>query len=580
MFLVGNGYAPVFTVGDGDGERRGQDGPVPFLPQDSNYTSNGVLKLPDAQPKQLGIRAFLLPTCGRGAGRPAAVDLPGRHEPAAGAHRLDRRPRDGRRRAAVGLRARHQPDEAAAAATAGRSPRAWRRARASTLPDGAGTSRSTACAATRPSTSGTTRRRSGCWLAAVLALAGLTASLFVGAAGSGCGRPACRTAGRGPYPRGGRRAVAQRGLPARRRGARAPRRRRRRGHEAGGPAAGRGEGVTAVVIDEQMAQASNVLIYSAMLVYTGALRAFAIDLSGRGRAAAAAAGEAAPERGLVAAGDPGRPAARAGRPGCAPAPARRRPARPARAGRRRRPPGRGHRGLADLARVRAAPRRRGRPRRSRRSGRPGATCTSSRSPAPRVVTGVYLLAARRRRDRALARHCSWSARSCSTSASPITVLYTAVRPAGAGPASVLAGHPRLGRVHRRRRCSRSAFSAPCCTSCRTAASSADGGRPAAAPRPVHGAAARRPPTLDGLRTGSTRSSFPLWTFTMIAGAIWAERRLGPLLGLGPQGGLVVHHLGGLRRLPARPRHRRLGGPPRRVPGARRASPASCSTSAS
>ena len=28
--------------------------------------------------------------------------------------------------------------------------------------------------------------------------------------------------------------------------------------------------------------------------------------------------------------------------------------------------------------------------------------------------------------------------------------------------------------------------------------------------------------------------------------------LGPVLGLGPQGGLVVHLLGGLRRLPARP----------------------------
>ena len=37
-------------------------------------------------------------------------------------------------------------------------------------------------------------------------------------------------------------------------------------------------------------------------------------------------------------------------------------------------------------------------------------------------------------------------------------------------------------------------------------------------------------------------------------------RLGPLLGLGPQGGVGVHHLGDLRRLPARPRDRRLEGP--------------------
>jgi len=65
------------------------------------------------------------------------------------------------------------------------------------------------------------------------------------------------------------------------------------------------------VIDEQLAGASNVLIYSAMLVYTGALAAFAFDLSGHGRAAhPEAAREAAREaeredavrRELVAAG--------------------------------------------------------------------------------------------------------------------------------------------------------------------------------------------------------------------------------------------------------------------------------------
>jgi cytochrome c biogenesis protein len=61
MFLVGNGYAPVFTVTDGQGNVV-KSGPVPFLPQDQNYTSNGVLKLPDARPAQLGIQAFLLPT--------------------------------------------------------------------------------------------------------------------------------------------------------------------------------------------------------------------------------------------------------------------------------------------------------------------------------------------------------------------------------------------------------------------------------------------------------------------------------------------------------------------------------------
>ena len=65
------------------------------------------------------------------------------------------------------------------------------------------------------------------------------------------------------------------------------------------------------MIDEQMAQASNVLIYSAMLVYTGALAGFAIDLSGQGRAArtpAARRQEPAVRRELVTAGgDAGAP---------------------------------------------------------------------------------------------------------------------------------------------------------------------------------------------------------------------------------------------------------------------------------
>jgi cytochrome c-type biogenesis protein CcsB len=41
-----------------------------------------------------------------------------------------------------------------------------------------------------------------------------------------------------------------------------------------------------VVVSEMLAQMSNTLVYSAMLVYTGALGAFAVDLSGRGRVAA------------------------------------------------------------------------------------------------------------------------------------------------------------------------------------------------------------------------------------------------------------------------------------------------------
>ncbi len=55
-----------------------------------------------------------------------------------------------------------------------------------------------------------------------------------------------------------------------------------------------------MAVDESLAQVSNTLVYSAMLVYTGALGAFAVDLSGRGAgrrtAPAQQAGEAATDR--------------------------------------------------------------------------------------------------------------------------------------------------------------------------------------------------------------------------------------------------------------------------------------------
>ena len=55
-------------------------------------------------------------------------------------------------------------------------------------------------------------------------------------------------------------------------------------------------------------------------------------------------------------------------------------------------------------------------------------------------------------------------------------------------------------------------------------------------------------------------------------------RLGLLLELGPQGGVGVHHLGGLRGLPARPGDRGLEGQGRRDHRARSASRPCCSTS--
>jgi cytochrome c biogenesis protein len=63
VFLVGHGYAPDFTVTDGSGEVA-WDAPVPFLPQDSTFASFGVLKVPGAEPQQLGFDGLFLPTYG------------------------------------------------------------------------------------------------------------------------------------------------------------------------------------------------------------------------------------------------------------------------------------------------------------------------------------------------------------------------------------------------------------------------------------------------------------------------------------------------------------------------------------
>jgi cytochrome c biogenesis protein len=61
VHLLGHGYAPRFTVRDGNGEVA-FSGPVPFLPQDGRFTSTGVVKVPDARPEQLGFQGFFLPT--------------------------------------------------------------------------------------------------------------------------------------------------------------------------------------------------------------------------------------------------------------------------------------------------------------------------------------------------------------------------------------------------------------------------------------------------------------------------------------------------------------------------------------
>ena len=69
VYLLGHGYAPVFKVTDGTGKVR-WDGAVPFIPvEQSGLTSEGVIKVPDAKPYQLGFAGVFLPT---------AVDMGGR----------------------------------------------------------------------------------------------------------------------------------------------------------------------------------------------------------------------------------------------------------------------------------------------------------------------------------------------------------------------------------------------------------------------------------------------------------------------------------------------------------------------
>jgi len=73
LFLVGSGYAPVVTVRDGAGDVT-SSGPVPFLPADASYVSQGVVKAPDAEPEQLGFEGFFLPWASTNAeGLPVSV---------------------------------------------------------------------------------------------------------------------------------------------------------------------------------------------------------------------------------------------------------------------------------------------------------------------------------------------------------------------------------------------------------------------------------------------------------------------------------------------------------------------------
>jgi len=61
VYLLGHGYAPKVTVKDGSGQVA-FSGPAPFLPQDGNFSSFGVIKAPDARPVTLGFEGYFLPS--------------------------------------------------------------------------------------------------------------------------------------------------------------------------------------------------------------------------------------------------------------------------------------------------------------------------------------------------------------------------------------------------------------------------------------------------------------------------------------------------------------------------------------
>jgi cytochrome c biogenesis protein len=63
VYLQANGYSPVVTVRDSNGNVALQ-GAIPFLPQDSNLRSIGAIKVPDADP-QIGFVSSFLPTYSR-----------------------------------------------------------------------------------------------------------------------------------------------------------------------------------------------------------------------------------------------------------------------------------------------------------------------------------------------------------------------------------------------------------------------------------------------------------------------------------------------------------------------------------
>ncbi|MFC4865493.1 cytochrome c biogenesis protein ResB [Streptomonospora arabica] len=81
VYLLGHGYAPEFEVKNSEGEVV-FDQPVPFIArQERTFTSDGVVKVPDAGEQQLGFTSVFLPSAAKGPGGDLVSDFPAARDP-------------------------------------------------------------------------------------------------------------------------------------------------------------------------------------------------------------------------------------------------------------------------------------------------------------------------------------------------------------------------------------------------------------------------------------------------------------------------------------------------------------------
>ena len=80
VYLLGNGYAPQVIIRDPAGKVVFSQ-PTPFLPQDANLRSLGVIKVPDGLAKQIGITGFFYPTAIQDANGPLSSNYPDKLNP-------------------------------------------------------------------------------------------------------------------------------------------------------------------------------------------------------------------------------------------------------------------------------------------------------------------------------------------------------------------------------------------------------------------------------------------------------------------------------------------------------------------